>query len=112
MADLRQKTRILHDQFRIASGRISSAPVLVENVDDMRASNPASNEELLSTVAQYLIDNQFDLKQLMRVILQSKSYARSSIPLPENRDETRILLALLSAPHDGGSAFRCHLPGN
>jgi len=63
---------------------------LVEDVDDMRASNPASNEELLAAAAQYLVENHFDLKALMRVILQSETYQRSSQPLVENQDEKRF----------------------
>jgi hypothetical protein len=63
---------------------------LVESVDDMRISNPSSNEELLSATAKYLIDHKFDLKDLMRAILQSKTYQRSSHPLPENQAETRF----------------------
>jgi hypothetical protein len=63
---------------------------LVEMVDDMRLTNPASNEELLAAAAKYLTDNQFDLKALMRAILQSKTYQRSSQPLPENQADTRF----------------------
>ena len=42
---------------------------LVEQVDDMRASNPASNEELLAAAADFLVDHNYDLKALMRQIL-------------------------------------------
>lgn len=63
---------------------------LVEQVDDMRASNPASNDVLLTAAAKFLIDNKFDLKALMRAILQSNTYQRTSQPLPENRDEQRF----------------------
>ncbi len=63
---------------------------LVEMVDDMRLTNPASNEELLSAAAKHLVDNHFDLKALMRAILQSKTYQRSSQPLPENQADTRF----------------------
>ncbi len=62
---------------------------LVEQVDDLRASNPASNEPLLEATAQHLIDAKFDLKQLMRTILLSETYQRSSLPLDENRDEQK-----------------------
>ncbi len=51
---------------------------LVEMVDDMRLSNPASNEPLLDAAAKHLIAQQYDLKQLMRAILTSETYARSS----------------------------------
>ena len=63
---------------------------LIEQVDDLRVSNPASNEALLSAAAQHLIDNKFDLKTLMRAILQSNAYQRSSMPLEGNRDEKRF----------------------
>lgn len=63
---------------------------LVESVDDMRESNPASNEELLVAASDYLVKNNFDLKALMKVILQSAAYQRSSQPLPENKEEKRF----------------------
>ncbi|HUY92907.1 MAG TPA: DUF1549 and DUF1553 domain-containing protein [Pirellulales bacterium] len=63
---------------------------LVEAVDDMRLTNPASNEELLAAAAKYLTENHFDLKALMRAILQSKTYQRSSQPLPENAADARF----------------------
>lgn len=62
---------------------------LVEQVDDMRASNPASNEELLSATAKYLADEKYDIKSLVRTILQSESYQRSSETLPENAGDSR-----------------------
>lgn len=62
---------------------------LVESVDDLRLSNPASNEPLLAAIAQHLVDNAFDLKQLMRAILASETYARSSTPLAENIAESK-----------------------
>ncbi|EMI20670.1 secreted protein containing DUF1549 [Rhodopirellula maiorica SM1] len=64
---------------------------LVEQVDDLRLSNPSSNEPLLAAAAQYTVDAEFDLKKLMRVILQSETYQRSSIPLPENQLEQKYL---------------------
>ena len=63
---------------------------LVENVDDLRVTNPASNEKLLSAAANYLADHHFDLKALMRGILQSRTYQLSSAPLPENEGDTRF----------------------
>ncbi len=63
---------------------------LVEEVDDLRVSNPASNEALLRALADYLVEQEFDLKALMRVILQSETYQRSSKALPENEAETRF----------------------
>lgn len=63
---------------------------LVEAVDDLRMTNPASNEKLLSEAAAHLAKNKFDLKSLMRVILQSQAYQRSSVPMAENQADKRF----------------------
>jgi hypothetical protein len=63
---------------------------LVESVDDLRMTNPASNEKLLSEAAGHLAKNGFDLKALMRAILQSETYQRSSLALEENKTDTRF----------------------
>jgi hypothetical protein len=63
---------------------------IVEKVDDLRVTNPASNEQLLSAVASYLADQRFDLKALMRAILQSETYQRSSESLSENAADQRF----------------------
>jgi hypothetical protein len=63
---------------------------LVEAVDDMRMTNPSSNPALLAASAEYLVKHNYDLKQLMRAILQSETYQRSSQTLPENVADTRF----------------------
>jgi hypothetical protein len=63
---------------------------LVEAVDDLRLTNPASNEELLNATSRYLIEHEYDLKQLMRAILQSETYQRASEPLVENKADDRF----------------------
>ena len=62
---------------------------IVEAVDDLRKSNPASNESLLADLSSFLIDKKYDLKALMRLILLSETYQRSSLALPGNRDEQK-----------------------
>jgi hypothetical protein len=62
---------------------------LVEAVDDLRVTNPASNEPLFATACEHLVKQKFDLKALMRTILQSETYQRSSITLPENITDLR-----------------------
>ena len=63
---------------------------LVEAVDDLRLTNPASNEELLTRGRKYLVEHKYDLKELMRAILQSETYQRDSQPLPENKADERF----------------------
>ncbi len=62
---------------------------LVEAVDDLRVTNPASNEPLFAAACEHLVKQKFDLKALMRTILQSETYQRSSITLPENITDLR-----------------------
>jgi hypothetical protein len=64
---------------------------LVEPVDDLRASNPASNEPLLDALTAHLVEKRFDLKALMRSILESETYQRSGEVLSENRDDPKYL---------------------
>ncbi len=62
---------------------------LVDPVDDMRATNPASNPQLLDELAGYLVENKYDLRQLMRAILTSRVYGLSSEPTEQNAVDTR-----------------------
>ena len=57
---------------------------LIEPVDDLRATNPATNEPLLDALADDLVAHRFDLKRLMRLLATSRTYALSSEPLPTN----------------------------
>lgn len=63
---------------------------LVERVDDFRVTNPSSNDALLDAAAAYLARQDFNLKALMRVILRSEAYQRSSTPAPGNAADTRF----------------------
>jgi Protein of unknown function (DUF1549)/Protein of unknown function (DUF1553) len=51
---------------------------LVDPIDDFRLTNPASNPQLLESLASHLIENQFDLRSLVRIIMNSKTYQLSS----------------------------------
>jgi hypothetical protein len=61
---------------------------IVEPVDDFRVTNPPSNPELLDALAKELVDHQFDLKQIHRLILTSRTYQQSSRPNQYNRQDT------------------------
>ncbi|HEY7309892.1 MAG TPA: DUF1549 domain-containing protein [Gemmataceae bacterium] len=61
---------------------------LVEPVDDVRATNPPSNPELLDALAEHVVKNKYDLQALIRVIAASRVYQLSSEPNATNeRDE-------------------------
>lgn len=57
---------------------------LVEPVDDLRASNPPTNPELLEALAVDLRDNGYNLKHLIRRIANSYVYGLSSLPSDTN----------------------------
>jgi len=58
---------------------------LVGPIDDMRATNPPSNPELLDALAQDFVKAKFDLKQLLRTIMSSRAYQLSSMTTPGNQ---------------------------
>lgn len=51
---------------------------VVDLVDDVRVSNPASNPELFDTLGKKLIEYKFDFKRLVRDICNSNTYQRST----------------------------------
>lgn len=50
---------------------------IIDPVDDIRASNPPSNPELLDALTADFTGNNFDLKHLIRTIVTSHTYQRS-----------------------------------
>ncbi|HEV3006595.1 MAG TPA: DUF1549 and DUF1553 domain-containing protein [Pirellulales bacterium] len=57
---------------------------LVEPIDDMRATNPPSNAELLDALASEFAKSCFDVKRLLRTIMTSRLYQLDSQPLAAN----------------------------
>ena len=51
---------------------------LVDPVDDVRASNAASNEELFAALTRDFVDSGYDIRRLIRTILNSSVYQLSS----------------------------------
>ncbi len=62
---------------------------LVEPVDDIRATNPPSNPELLDALAKVLVENHFDLKLLIRAITGTDAYQRSNVPNATNASDSQ-----------------------
>jgi hypothetical protein len=50
---------------------------IIDPVDDIRASNPPVNPELLDALSKDFIDHKFDLRHLMRTIANSRTYQAS-----------------------------------
>ncbi|MCI0357907.1 MAG: DUF1553 domain-containing protein [Planctomycetaceae bacterium] len=63
---------------------------LVEPVDDMRSTNPASNPPLLDALAKHFVDSNYDLKQLVRAIMTSRLYQLDSQPSESNAADSKF----------------------
>ena len=63
---------------------------LVEPEDDLRLTNPPTNPELLDTLTRDFVQHRFDVKHLIRTILNSATYQRSSRTVPENEADDRF----------------------
>jgi hypothetical protein len=61
----------------------------VEEVDDFRVTNPPTHPALLDALARDLIEHKFDLRHLMRTILNSRAYQLSAEPNGSNRSDRR-----------------------
>ncbi|HEY6391914.1 MAG TPA: DUF1553 domain-containing protein [Bryobacteraceae bacterium] len=60
---------------------------IVNPVDDMRATNPASNEELLAALTRDFIDHGYDVNYLIRTIMNSGVYQLSSESNATNQND-------------------------
>ncbi len=54
---------------------------IVQEPDDFRPDNPPQNPELLAYLQKELVSSHWDLKHIYRLILNSRTYQQSSIPL-------------------------------
>jgi hypothetical protein len=73
----------------------------VNPIDDMHDNNPATHPELLQALTEQLKRNSFSLKYLVKAIVLSDTYQRSSKPLSINETDTeffsRMYVRTLSA---------------
>jgi hypothetical protein len=58
---------------------------IVDQVDDIRATNPPSNPELLDALAKDFVDKKFDVKHIIRTLVSSRVYQLSSEPIEANK---------------------------
>jgi hypothetical protein len=63
---------------------------LVEAEDDLRQTNPPSNQELFDALAKDFIEHRYDVKHLVRTIMNSAAYQRSSVPVAGNEKDDRF----------------------
>jgi hypothetical protein len=62
---------------------------IVDPVDDFRESNPSCNDELLNALAKDFATSKFDMKNLVRTIMKSRTYQLSAQPTDSNKDDNK-----------------------
>ncbi len=62
---------------------------LIEPVDDLRDTNPATNDELLNALVKDFVAHGYDIDHLIQTIMRSATYQASSHPLKENADDDK-----------------------
>ena len=62
---------------------------IVDEVDDVRVSNPASNQELLDELGRKFTEYKYDFKKMVRDICNSRAYQRATTTNPSNELDTR-----------------------
>lgn len=62
---------------------------LVDPVDDLRATNPATNEALLNYLAEDFRQNGYDIKKLISTIMNSYVFGLSTTPIERNISDTK-----------------------
>ncbi len=62
---------------------------VVNPVDDMRSTTPESVPGLLDVLAKELIDSKYDVKHVIKLILNSRTYQLSAVPNSSNEKDDR-----------------------
>ncbi len=60
---------------------------IIEPVDDVRSTNPPINPALLDALTEDFLKHKYDVRHLMRQIVTSATYQRSSVPTASNRHD-------------------------
>jgi len=73
---------------------------IVNPVDDFRSTNPPSHPELLQALGRDFRMNGYDLKQLIRRIVHSRTYQLSAAPNETNKDDQTNFARMAPRPLD------------
>lgn len=71
---------------------------LVDPVDDLRVTNPATHPQLLQQLADDFVASGYQLRHIMRQICVSQAYARSAATTPHNASDDRYYSHALIRP--------------
>lgn len=96
---------------------------IIHEPDDIRPDNPPSNPELLAYLEKELVQNDFDLRHIYRLVLNSRTYQQSPIPqsshpdaaalfayYPVRRLDAEVLIDALDAIAGTGQVYLSAIP--
>ncbi|MCS7046907.1 MAG: DUF1553 domain-containing protein, partial [Gemmataceae bacterium] len=78
---------------------------IVEPVDDFRDSNPSANDELLDALAKDFVAKNFDVKHLIRTIMNSRTYQLSALTNDFNKDDNKYFSHAVVKLHTAETLF-------
>jgi len=96
---------------------------IIDEPDDIRPDNPAVNPELLAYLEKELVNANYDLRHIYRLILNSRTYQQSSVPAsdhpeaealfayyPVRRLDAEVLVDALSWIAGDGESYSSAIP--
>jgi hypothetical protein len=78
---------------------------IVDPVDDFRDSNPSANDELLDALAREFVAQGFDVKHLIRAIMNSRTYQLSAMTNDFNKDDNKYFSHAVTKLHSAETLF-------
>ncbi|HMF16392.1 MAG TPA: DUF1549 domain-containing protein, partial [Gemmataceae bacterium] len=78
---------------------------VVDPVDDFRDSNPSANDELLDALAKDFGDHKFDVKYMIRTIMNSRTYQLSAQTNDFNKDDNKYFSHAVTKLHTAEQLF-------
>ena len=86
---------------------------IVDPVDDFRDSNPSANDDLLDALARDFVANNFDVKHVIRTIMNSRTYQLSAQPNEFNKDDNKYFSHAMTKQYSAEPLFDalCYVTG-
>jgi hypothetical protein len=78
---------------------------VVDPVDDFRDSNPSANDDLLDALAKDFVDHKFDVKYIIRTVMNSRTYQLSARTNNFNKDDTKYFSHAVTKLHTAEQLF-------
>ena len=78
---------------------------IVDPVDDFRDSNPSANDDLLDALAKDFVAKKFDVKHVIRTVMNSRTYQLSARTNAFNKDDAKYFSHAVTKLHSAEQLF-------